>query len=68
MKKYESVTNNQKKNQLNRFRKVMELTDLCFKTPILNIFKDLEDEPNEERNCKCKKEPNEILELRKNIV
>lgn len=30
------------------------------KTPILNIFKDLEDEHNEERCGKYEKEPSEI--------
>ena len=38
----------------------MELTDACSKTPILNTFKDMEDEHNEERNSKYKKEPSEI--------
>ena len=45
----------------------MELIDMCFKTLILNIFKDLEDEPNEERNRKYKKEPNEISRAQKTL-
>lgn len=35
-------------------------TDMCSKTPILNIFKDLEHEHYEERNNKYKKQPSEI--------
>lgn len=37
----------------------MELTDMHSKTPILSIFKDLEDE-HEERFGKYEKEPREI--------
>lgn len=39
---------------------IMELTDMYSKAPILNIFKDLEREHNEERNDKYKKEPSEV--------
>lgn len=46
----------------------MELRDTCFKTPNLNIFKDLKDEHNEERNGIYQKEPSEYTELRKHCI
>lgn len=39
---------------------IMELTDVCSKRPIPNIFKDMEDGHNEERNGKYNKELSEI--------
>lgn len=46
----------------------MELTDTCFKTLILSIFKDLKDEHKEERNGKYQKEPSEYTELWKHCI